>query len=57
LLVVNVNGNHWHPLVPLDGDGRVLSEPLPGATDAVPTGVGTALEGDRLPCACMGEET
>ena len=47
-MAVNVNGNHWHPLVPLDGDGRVLAESLPGATDAVPTGVEAALRGDRL---------
>ena len=47
-MAVNVNGNHWHPLVPLDSDGRVLTEALPDVTEAVPTGVSAALEGDKL---------
>jgi hypothetical protein len=24
-VTVNVNGNHWHPLAPLDAQGRVLA--------------------------------
>jgi ABC-type Fe3+ transport system substrate-binding protein len=35
---VNVNGNHWHALAPMDADGRVLARNPAGRgypTDAV----------------------
>ena len=47
-VAVHVNGNHWHPLLPLDGEGRLVLTPLreSGAVPLAPEGP-TYLSGVR----------